>query len=214
MTSSRSVRRPSKCPRWKVFRPTVAALRHLGCHQSHERCSRPMAGSRRPLQKGGLSVGPCRIILSVDLSVIPSLFSLIVCLSSVVRSFVHSFIRYVHRVLHRREYYYHVVTRKVSWELPDEKTRAATNALAKKIQQNQERAQQKLAKEREESEATANKAFEMDADLNKRVKKWRSKKSFVAVLNSLGDILPKCAPNFSVSERYRRHLTACTLSLR
>ena len=48
--------------------------------------------------------------------------------------------------------------------------------------------------------------FEMDADLNKRVKKWRSKKSFVAVLNSLGDILPKCAPNFSVSERYGRLL--------
>ena len=46
------------------------------------------------------------------------------------------------------------------------------------------------------------KAFEMDADLNKQLKEWRGKKNIVGILNTLGDILPKCASNFSVPERY------------
>jgi len=105
-------------------------------------------------------------------------------------------------VLHcRRDYYYHQVTRKVSWEYPDERLRKATNELAHAILKKQAKAQKNLAKQRQESATEEKQAFAMDADLNKKLKTWRGKKNIVDVLNTLGDIIPECAPNFSVAAR-------------
>ena len=85
--------------------------------------------------------------------------------------------------------------------MPDEKVRLETSKLAAKILRNQAKAQEKLAKQRKESAETENEAFRLDAGLNKKLKQWRGKKNIVEILNSLADIVPKCAPSFSVPPR-------------
>lgn len=90
----------------------------------------------------------------------------------------------------------------MSWESPSDEVRRHENELGSQIQRRQAKAKQALAKERRESAQRETAAFNMDAKLNKRIKKWRAKKNIVAVLNSLKDIVPKCAPSFSVPERF------------
>ena len=53
----------------------------------------------------------------------------------------------------------------------------------------------------------------MDAELNHKLKAWRGKKNIVDILNTLDEIVPKCAPNFSVAARSVRNFVGDTAVL-
>jgi hypothetical protein len=89
----------------------------------------------------------------------------------------------------------------VSWEYPSEADRQKENELGAAMRRNKQRALEALAKEREASAQEQSEAFRLDASLNQKLKAWHAGKSIVDVLNSLGDIVPKCAPSFSVPAR-------------